>query len=75
MKNNRLAKIVLFGQPSRAKRKAGLPCRGLEVVIKKDLKVTGTSWEGLKRETLNRLGWRSVCICVGLGRLGVAVSC
>ena len=44
--------------------------------IKKDLKEMGTSWAGLKRETLNRLGWRrSVRSCVGLRQLGAAVSC
>ena len=32
-------KIVLFGQPSRAKRKAARPRLGWEDVIKKDLKV------------------------------------
>ena len=34
----RLPKIVLFGKPSRAKRKAGRPRLGWEDVIKKDLK-------------------------------------
>ena len=29
---------------------------------------------GVKREALNRLGWRSVHGCVGLRRLGAAVS-
>ena len=76
MKDDRLPKIVLFGQPSRAKRKAGRPRLGWEDVIKKDLKEMGTSWAGVKREALNRLGWRrSVRSCVGLRRLGAAVSC
>jgi hypothetical protein len=76
MKDDRLPKIVLFGQPSRAKRKAGRPCLGWEDVIKIDLKEMGTSWAGVKREALNRLVWkRSVRSCVGLKRLGVAVSC
>ena len=45
-------------------------------VLKKDLKEIGTSWEGVKSETLNRLGGRrSVRSCIGLKRLGVAVSC
>jgi hypothetical protein len=67
MKDDRLPKIVLFGQPSRTKRKTGRPRRGLEDVIKKDLKEMGTSWAGVKREPLNRLGWRSrVRSCVGL---------
>ena len=48
---------------------------GWENVINKDLKEMGTSWDGVKREALNRLGWRgSVCSCVGLRRLGAAVS-
>ena len=58
MKDDRLPKIVLFGQPSGATRKAGRPCLGWEDVINKDLKEMGTSWEGVKREALNRLGWR-----------------
>jgi hypothetical protein len=76
MKDGRLPKIVLFGQPSRAKPKAGRPRLGWEDVIKKDLKEIGTSWEGAKREALNRLGWRrSVRSCVGLRQLGAAMSC
>ena len=43
MKDDILPKIVLFGQQSGATRKAGRPCLG---------------WEGVKREALNRLGWR-----------------
>ncbi|XP_065580646.1 uncharacterized protein LOC136040334 [Artemia franciscana] len=38
MKDDRLPKIVLFSQPSRAKQKAGLPLFGWEDFIKKDLK-------------------------------------
>ena len=75
MKDDRLSKIVLFGQPSGATRKAGGPCLGWEDVINEDLKEMGTSWEALKREALNRLGWRrSVRSCVGLRRLDAAVS-
>ena len=74
MKDDRLPKIVLLGQPSLATRKAGCPCLGWEDVINKDLKEMGTSWEGVKREAL-RLGWRrSVRSCVGLRWLGAAVS-
>ena len=58
MKDDKLPKIVLFGQPSRAKRKAGRPLLRWIYVIKNDLIENGTSWEGVKRETLNRLGWR-----------------
>ena len=69
MRDDRLPKIVIFGQLSRAKRKAGRPRLGREDVIKKDLKEMGTSWEGLKREALNKSGWRrSVLSCVGLRR-------
>ena len=72
MKDERLPKIVLFGQPYGATRKAGRLCLGWEDVINKDLKEMGTSWEGVKREALNRLCWRrSVCSCVGLRWLGV----
>ena len=48
---------------------------GWEDVINKYLKGMGTSWEGVKREALNRLGWRrGICSCVGLRRLGATVS-
>jgi hypothetical protein len=55
MRDDRLLKIILFGQSSRAKRKTGRPRLGWEDVIKKDLKEMGTSWAGVKREALNRL--------------------
>ena len=72
MKDDRLPKIVLFGQPSRAKQRAGRPHLGWRGVIKKDLKEMRTSWEVVKRESLNRLGSRrSVRSCVGLWRPGV----
>ena len=75
IKDERLPKIVLFGQPSGATGKAGRPRQGWENVISKDLKEMGTSWDGVKREALNRLGWRRrVRSCVGLLRLGAAVS-
>ena len=54
MKDDRLSKIVLFGQPSRAKPKKGRPRLGWEDVINKDLNETGTSWEVCKE--LNILG-------------------
>jgi hypothetical protein len=76
MKDDRLPKIVLFSQPSRAKRKACRPRLGWEDVIKKDIKEMGTLWAGVKREALNRFWWRrSVRSCVGLRRLDAAVSC
>ena len=37
MKDERFLKIVPFGQPSKAKWKAGLPRLGLDDVVKKDL--------------------------------------
>ena len=58
MKDDRLPKIVLFDQPSRTKRKAGRPRLGWEDVIKKYLKEIGASWEAIKMEALNGLGWR-----------------
>ena len=55
--------------------KAGRPRLGWEDVINKDLKEMGTSWEGVNRKALNRLGWRrSVRSCVGVRWLGAAVS-
>ena len=75
MKDDRLPKIFLSGHPSGAKRKAGRPRLEWEDVINKDLKEMGTSWEGVMREALSRLGWkRSVRGPVGLRRLGAAVS-
>ena len=44
MKDDRLPKIILFGQPPGATQKAGRPCLGWEDVINKDLKEMGTSW-------------------------------
>ena len=61
MKDDRLSNIVLFGQPSWAKRKAGHSLLGWEDVIKKDLKEMVTSLEGLKREDLNELGRKVEC--------------
>ena len=43
MKDYRLPKIVLFGQPSGAARKAGRFCLGWEDVINKHFKEMGTS--------------------------------
>ena len=70
-----LSRLGFFGQPSEAKQKAGRPRLGWEDVINKDLKEMGTFWEGVKREPIDRLVWRrSVRSCVGLRRLGAAVS-
>ena len=47
--DDRLSKIVLFGQPSRAKRKAGRPRLGWEDVIKKRFKGNGNFMGGRKK--------------------------
>ena len=54
MKDDRLPKIALFGQPFRASRKSSRPRVGWEDVIKKGLNEIRTSWERVKREALNR---------------------
>ena len=64
MKDDRLPKIVLFGQPSGATRKAGRPRLGWEDVINKDLKEMGTSCEGVKREALIDYVGREACVAV-----------
>ena len=72
LKDKKLPNIVLFGQPALAKQNAGRLRFGREDFIKKDLKETGISWEGVKREALNRLGRRKrVRSYVGFRRLGV----
>ena len=43
MKDDRLPKIVLFGTPSRAKRKAVRPCLGWKELARKDLREMRTS--------------------------------
>jgi hypothetical protein len=76
IRDNRLPKIVLFGLPPRAKQKAGRPWLGWRDVIKKDLREIETSREGVKREALNKFGWRrSVLSCVGLRRLYATLCC
>jgi hypothetical protein len=55
MKDDRLLKTVLFGQPSRVDREAGRLRLGWEDVTKKDLRDIGASWEGVKRNALNIL--------------------
>jgi len=74
MKNERLPKTVLLGQPSRTKEKAGRSRMGWVGVVKKYLRKMGSSWKGVKREALNGLGWRSVRSCVGIRRLAAAVG-
>ena len=63
-----------YGQPYRAKWKAGHRRLGWEDLAKKDLKEIGSSWEDIKREALITLGWRrSVRSCIGLRRLGARI--
>ena len=74
MRQDRLPKIALFGEPSKVKRKAGCPRLGWEKVIKKDLKEMVAPWEGVNTVALNR--WRrSLRSFVSLRRVGYAVSC
>ena len=64
-------KVFLFGQHSRAKRKAGRPRLEWGNVVKKDLKEIRIPREGINRVALNRLGGRrSMRSYVGLRRLG-----
>ena len=58
LRDDRLRRIIFFGQPSRAKQKVGRPRLDWEDVIKKDLKELRAFWEIVKMEVLNRLGWR-----------------
>ena len=58
MKDDALPKVVLFGLPSRTKRKAGRPRLSWEDVVRKDLKEMLTSWEGAKRKALSSLELR-----------------
>ena len=53
MKDDESPKIVIFGQPSKAKQKTGRLKLGWEDVVKKDIMEMGTSWEGVKREALD----------------------
>ena len=48
MEKDRWPKIVFFGQPSKAKRKAGCPRLGWEDIVKK-LREMGNSYEDAKR--------------------------
>jgi len=50
MRDDRLPKIVLVDQPSRATQKAGRYRMGWKDVVRKDLTEMGTSWDGVKRE-------------------------
>ena len=76
MKDDKFPKIVHFGQPCKAKQKAEHPRLGWKDSAEKDLRGIQTSWEGLKREALNRLGCRrSVRSRVGLRRHGAAICC
>ena len=82
MKDDRLLKIILFGQHSRAKRKAGRPRQWWEGVVNNDLKEMGVSWEGVNREALNigleeeraLLCWPQAAWCCGELLLLVAMD-
>ena len=56
MKDDRLLKIALFGQPFRAKQKAGRLHLGWEDVIKKDLKETENYLGGCKERSFEQIG-------------------
>ena len=47
---------------------------GLEIATRRYLRETETSWEGARRESVNRSGWGMiVSSCISLGWLGDAV--
>ena len=76
MKDGRLPKIILSTNRLGLNGNQSSSFRAGKDVIKKDLKEMRTSWEGVKREALSRLGLRrSVRSCVDLRRLGAEVSC
>ena len=62
MKDSRLPKIGLVGQPSRSKWKAGRPRMRWEDVVRKYLREIGTSCEGVKREAF--IDWNGGGVCV-----------
>ena len=45
--------MVFFGQPCRAKQKAGRPFLEWEDFVRKYLREMGTSWEGVRKEIFN----------------------
>jgi len=45
------------------------------VIIRKDLKEIGASWEEVKSDTLNRLRWRKIGLAVNLRWFGPVVGC
>ena len=68
-------KYCHFHQPPRVELKAGRTRLGWEDVVRGDLREMGTSWEGVKRESLHRLGRRSKYFCVCLRQRGSTISC
>ena len=56
MKNDRLPKIVLIGQPFKPRRMTFRFGMEWKDAIRKDLREIETSYEGVKMEALNRLG-------------------
>ena len=72
MKDDRLPKIVLFGQPFGAKQRAGRPRLG---ECHKERSKENEKFLGGYKEALNGFGWRRrVRRCVGLRWLSAAVS-
>ena len=55
MKDDKLLKFLLVGQPSTAIQKVGRPRMAWKDILRKDLRDMVTSWEGVKREALNKL--------------------
>jgi hypothetical protein len=72
--DDRLPKIVLFSKQPRET--FGRQRLGWEYVVKRHLSKIGNSWEGVKREALDRLGWRKgMYSCVSVRWFGAEVSC
>ena len=61
MKDDRLSNIVLIGQTSSAKWKAGRPWLGWEDVVKKNLREIELPDRGVKKEAWN--GWNGALLC------------
>jgi len=56
MKDDKLPRIILFGQQPRAKLKTGRPRMGWEDVVRTYLREIVTSWLGVQREAMNKPG-------------------
>ena len=72
MRDDRLPKIVLVRQPPRVKQKRVVPEKSARM---SEGKIKKKNWENIKRNALNRLGWRrSMRSYVGLRRRGAVLS-